>query len=453
MKKKEFFVSTIEISEIANYHNNLVQDRVLRSSKGTIWAQHNGNMSDMNYPWKMHLYANGYEDWYKLAQVVIPFLLKENATFKTVDFNSGWIGNYPILEENSDQFGMAFTLYPNNQAEFEKLALGLNEILQQAGLSTAPRLDNDYHNIAIEKALGPTGRIFYRVEQDENGNYVSAREAKRIAPNAPYNPFGAKDPFINLIPNQKQSGVQKEAPQKPQAEQQIKTVSDFFNAVRKLGVMENIARSADGRGGSKYFVPNNELDMEKLQNILTGLSLDYDVHYSKLFGKNVLRVLDSDFQVVLKRLDSNGVQKEAPQKPQAEQQIKTVSEFFNIVGKLGVVENIAHSADGRGGSKYFVPYTVNDTQQLEALLQSIGMKYDVHYSNLFEKNVLRVLNSDFQVAMKRIDSKEVQKDASQKPQGVSAAEKFRQGKAQADIQIKKKENGFIAAIKSVFKPR
>lgn len=335
------------------YYNNLVQDRVLRPSKGTIWAQHNGNRSDMNYPWKMHLYANGYEDWYKLAQVVIPFLLKENATFKTVDFNSGLLVNYTIFEENHDQFGKAFTLYPNNQAEFEKLALGLNEILQQAGLSTVPRLDNDYHNIAFEKTLGPTGRIFYRVERDKYGKYVSAREAKRIAPNAPYNPFGAEDPFINLIPNQKQSGVQKEAPQKPQAEQQI----------------------------------------------------------------------------------------------------KTVSEFFNIVGKLGVVENIAHSADGRGGSKYFVPYTVNDTQQLEALLQGIGMKYDVHYSNLFEKNVLRVLNSDFQVAMKRLDSKEMQKEAPQKPQGVSGAEKFRQGKAQADIQIKKKENGFIAAIKSVFKPR
>lgn len=123
-------MSAIEISEIANYHNNLVQNRILRPSKGKIWAQHDGNMSDLNYPWKMHLYANGYEDWYKLAQVVIPFLLKENATFKTVNFNSEWIGDYPVLEENGEQFGKAFTLYPNNQAEFEKLALGLNEILQ-----------------------------------------------------------------------------------------------------------------------------------------------------------------------------------------------------------------------------------------------------------------------------------------------------------------------------------
>ena len=446
-------MSAIEISEIANYHNNLVQNRILRPTRGKIWAEHYGDMSNLNYPWKMHLYANGYEDWYKLAQVVIPFLLKENATFKTVNFNSEWIGNYPILEENNDQFGKAFTLYPNNQAEFEKLALGLNEILQQAGLSTVPRLDNDYHNIAFEKTLGPTGRIFYRNELDENGNYVSARKAKRIAPNEPYNPFGVEDPFINLIPNQKQSGVQKEAPQKPQAEQQIKTVSDFLNAVGKLGAVENIARSADGRGGSKYFVPNNELDMEKLQNILTGLSLDYDVHYSNLFGKNVLRVLNSDFQMAMKRLDSNEVQKDASQKPQAEQQIKTVSDFLNAVGKLGAVENIARSADGRGGSKYFVPNNELDMEKLQNILTGLSLDYDVHYSNLFGKNVLRVLNSDFQMAMKRLDSNEVQKDASQKPQDGSAAEKFRQGKAQTDIQIKKKEGGFMATIESIFKPR
>lgn len=366
--------------EIAFYHKNLIDSGLLRSSYGTVWAQHNGNMSNIDYPWKLHLYANGYEDWYNLARAVIPFLVRENATFKTVDFNQHWVGNYPILEKNTDQFGKAFTIYPNNQREFEKLALGLNEIIQHTNLSTTPKLDPDYHNIAFEKNLGDSGRIWYRLERDANGEYISAKEAKQINPKNPYNPYNLADPFKDLIPVHNKPTADK----KPEA-------AAFWNKVKKIAKTELMANSADNKTPSVYFIPNDfTKDFSALQTLLSASGVKFDIHYSNMFQQNVLRVSQKE---LFNLLYSN----KEPENKQAPKQQKinmAPGSFLDALYKIGTSEKILSSSDNNSASVYFYPYDAKDMNTLKSLLRAAGMKYDVHFSNLLNKNVLRVLSED-----------------------------------------------------------
>ena len=281
-----------KVSEISAYHENLIKTGLLRlGNRPSVWAQHFGDMSNINYPWKLHLYAKGYDDWYNLARVVIPYLVRENATFKTVNYNPHWVGNYPIIEDDSEQFGKAFTIYPNNQKEFEKLVLGLNEVISHANLHTDPELDEDYHNIAFEKTLGDTGRIFYRVERDKQGEYIGSEAARKKNPSNPYNPFGFPDPFANLLPSSN-------APKKQPAQQKANTGSgSFLDALYKIGTTEKMLNSSDGKGGSVYFYPHDAKDMATLESLLRAAGMKYDIHYSSLLNKNVLRVSNKDLTV------------------------------------------------------------------------------------------------------------------------------------------------------------
>ncbi|MEE1029532.1 MAG: hypothetical protein UIC65_00745, partial [Alphaproteobacteria bacterium] len=70
---------------IQSYHAELLNSGVLTRSFDTVWASHKGNISNPNYMWKMHLYADSYQDWYNLSRIVIPWLVSQNASFKTVN--------------------------------------------------------------------------------------------------------------------------------------------------------------------------------------------------------------------------------------------------------------------------------------------------------------------------------------------------------------------------------
>ena len=418
-----------KVSEISAYHENLIKTGLLRrGNRPSVWAQHFGDMSNINYPWKLHLYAKGYDDWYNLARVVIPYLVRENATFKTVNYNPHWVGNYPILENDSEQFGKAFTIYPNNQKEFEKLVLGLNEVISHANLHTDPELDEDYHNIAFEKTLGDTGRIFYRVERDKQGEYIDAKEARKKNPTNPYNPFGFPDPFANLLPSSN-------APKKQHAQQKKSTADAFWHEVKKIADSESMGRSSDGKGASVYFSPRSEKDIIALESVLKKFNLKYDVHYSNMFGKNVLRVLNQELDKLYA-----GPQPQHQEPQAAQQKVNTGSgSFLDALYKIGTTEKILKSSDGKGGSVYFYPHDAKDMATLESLLRAAGMKYDIHYSSMLNKNVLRVSNKDLTVQIPdKPRNAPQQKDAG----------KFKSG--EKNIQKKNKEKSFIEMLKEAF---
>ena len=101
-------------NEIQRYHVDLLNNGILERTADTVWAAHKGNLSNPNYMWKMHLYADSYQDWYNLSRVVIDWLVDQNATFKTVNPDMDSI-NSILQDRTDDQFGKAFTIYPNNE--------------------------------------------------------------------------------------------------------------------------------------------------------------------------------------------------------------------------------------------------------------------------------------------------------------------------------------------------
>lgn len=265
-------------TEIKNYHTGLLNRGILHETPGTVWAQHNGNSSNPYYPWKMHLFADGYDDWYNLARVVIPYLVQQNATFKTVKCEQ--VSVEKILNTgNSSQFGKAFTIYPNNEAEFKNLAIGLNKLLMGAKLQIKPNLNEHRHNLAFERSLGDSGRIFYRAERDANGKYISASDSVAINPKNPYNPYNMHDPYLNLFDKQKSQRL---------------SAADIIVQIKNLSSIQAMKNSADNNEGSYYIIPKNGITYAQLENLFKSAGIPYDIHFSRLMGRNVIRVLARD---------------------------------------------------------------------------------------------------------------------------------------------------------------
>lgn len=268
--------------EIRQYHQGLINDGILGKTTGSVWAVHRGNTSNPRYQWKLHLFADGYHDWYALSKVVIPYLICQNATFKTVapDFES----IDTILQDRfDDQFGKAFTIYPNDDEELKKLAQGLDRILQQANLHTVPNLDNDRHNIAFEKNFGHSGRIFYRAERNSQTEYVSADKVSSINKSNAYNPYGLADPLANLI-------------KIDQLETQAKKISviNIVNQIKSMSTFRTTKHSADNNEGSFYFCPKPQYSYFDLERLFQAAGIRYDMHFSNLMSRHVIRVLKRD---------------------------------------------------------------------------------------------------------------------------------------------------------------
>ena len=258
--------------EIQRYHVDLLNNGILERTADTVWASHRGRTTNPHYMWKMHLYADSYQDWYNLSRVVIPWLVSQNATFKTVNPDMNSIEDI-LYNRMDDQFGKAFTIYPNDDQEFKRLALGLEQILSRANLKTTPNLTEGTHNMAFERQLGNSGRIFYRAERDAQGRYVYACDAAAFNPKQTYNPYNFTDPFVNLFePN----------------------IKDIIAQIKNISVATPIKHSVDNNDKSYYFRPHTDSDMARLEALFKIAGIKYDLHFSHLYGRNVIRVLEQD---------------------------------------------------------------------------------------------------------------------------------------------------------------
>lgn len=265
---------------IQRYHVDLLNNGILERTADTVWASHRGRTTNPYYMWKMHLYADSYQDWYNLSRVVIPWLVSQNATFKTVNPDISSIED--ILHNRGDeQFGKAFTIYPNDEQEFKRLALGLEQILSQANLKTVPNLTENKHNMAFERQLGKSGRIFYRAERDAQGRYVEAHATAALNPKQTYNPYNYTDPFANLFDWQKQS------------------VENIIEQIKSMSSISHIKSSADNNAKSYYFNPVANTDITKLGNLFKSAGIKYDIHFSQYYGCNVVRVMEQDISKYL----------------------------------------------------------------------------------------------------------------------------------------------------------
>jgi len=127
---------------------------ISRGAQKGIWKI----MSDENAkktPWKMHIYADNEADWQKLVYILGRYLKDESCSWKTVSATT----RLEDLENLSQcQKGKAFTIYPHSNKQFAKIAHDLNYILKESNMQL------DDAQITGDRALGDSGRIFYRYE-------------------------------------------------------------------------------------------------------------------------------------------------------------------------------------------------------------------------------------------------------------------------------------------------
>ncbi len=168
----------------------------LRPCDGSVWVIHNGTNPDTDYEWKMHVAAYDVADWLRVAGTIMPWMIQNGVTFKTISPDDFSVER--ILSPTCCQYAKAFTIYPTSAPEFAKIACGLDALMCGAKLQTETKLTAG-HNMSYEHTLGHSGRIFYRMERDGMGRYMSTERAYRLNPACPYNPLNVPDPFANLF--------------------------------------------------------------------------------------------------------------------------------------------------------------------------------------------------------------------------------------------------------------
>ena len=109
--------------------------------------------------WKMHLFSDSNADWQKMSEVVIPYLKDQGVIFKTV--NNVFEDGFEWLNADALQKGKAFTIYPQSNAQMAKIAQDLDYIIRNNGLEI------DGSKIAGDRAMGDSGRLFYRYELND----------------------------------------------------------------------------------------------------------------------------------------------------------------------------------------------------------------------------------------------------------------------------------------------
>ena len=118
-----------------------------------FWHSPNPNTKDEEKSaWKMHIYADSEADWQKLVDTVGKYLNDTNVKWKTLG-----LGTVEKLNIN-EQKGKAFTVYPASNDEFAQLAHDIDYIIKNNNLTTSQT------EIAGDRQLGDSGRIFYRYE-------------------------------------------------------------------------------------------------------------------------------------------------------------------------------------------------------------------------------------------------------------------------------------------------
>ncbi len=160
--------------------------------KGTDVFSYYTSQKRISYPWKMHIYSYDLDDYIEIANHVLPYLQHNDIEHKCLGFS-----DQMITAIDDMQAGKAFTIYPKNQKDFEKIATDLEHILA----------DNNLHIVGADiygdAPLGETGRIFYRYDM-KTKYYLSLDEYRHndgsyLAPD-----MGIEDdPFHNFNPANK----------------------------------------------------------------------------------------------------------------------------------------------------------------------------------------------------------------------------------------------------------
>ncbi len=255
---------------------------LLQSHGSPVWFQYSPTATLPNYKWKMHVAATDVADWERVARVIVPWLIQNKITFKTVqptDYATGM-----ILSASNAQYAKAFTIYPRNAAEFEYVARGLDALMRRPELQKLVAFAPE-HNMAFERSLGASGRLFYRLGNTPDGKYMSARGAAAINPQNPFNPFNEPDPFANMFDD----GV------RAQFNAGRMRVEQIWHELQHLAACRNVANSSDGTGRSVYLVPLDENNRARIQELLAASGVKYDEHFSRAYGMRVFRFMPSEF--------------------------------------------------------------------------------------------------------------------------------------------------------------
>ena len=147
------------------------------------WAQatYGGKAPKQGTQWKIHIYADGPQEWANVAQVAIPYLENNKIGFKTV---SGM--NHFNRNRNNTQFGAnvqtgkSFTVYFENEEQFVQTAKALEARFKESGLKSSGTVKN-------EAQIGDSGFLSYRHEGAERGTQ--------------YKPDGVEDPYLKSLQN------------------------------------------------------------------------------------------------------------------------------------------------------------------------------------------------------------------------------------------------------------
>ncbi len=272
------------MNPVQEFFSPYIASGQLRPSPGTVWMQHNGPSAGIDYKWKMHIAATGVTDWERVARVIVPWLIANGVTFKTIQPDEFAISR--ILTTASAQYAKAFTIYPGNADEFMMIARGLDKLMTGANLQKNITF-GDAHNMAFEHSLGHSGRLFYRVERTPDGKYMSATQARQINPQNPFNPFNEPDPFAHMFDTRSAAFYAGRA-----------RMEQILAELSQLTVRQDMLHSSDGMGASVYLVPKNDGDYPRIQQLLRATGLQYDQHFSHHFGANVFRISQSEFSAL-----------------------------------------------------------------------------------------------------------------------------------------------------------
>jgi pSer/pThr/pTyr-binding forkhead associated (FHA) protein len=126
------------------------------------WITYSRNLDDHS-PWKFHVYSDNLEDLAKLLDVILPVLRKKEMGHKFMT---------PYAAEHlpgTIQAGKGVTVYPQSERDFLDIAKGLEEAIQEAGLSLPPGSAEIVGDAPMPNSA--SGRLHYRFAKDLAGFY------------------------------------------------------------------------------------------------------------------------------------------------------------------------------------------------------------------------------------------------------------------------------------------
>ena len=178
-----------------SYMNSLYNShRFIASGYWLTYLSAEHDVSSDDYGWKVHVNADNPNDWQKISSALIPYLIDNDIAFKTIskDQLNGTNGIYDqYVDKSNNQYAKAFTIYPENDVAFRRIAREVNYILENNKL-------NDVRSyIRGDHQIGNHGRLFYRnvwLGKDRPGYRSHSNSSFHI-----YKPDDMDDPFTNVL--------------------------------------------------------------------------------------------------------------------------------------------------------------------------------------------------------------------------------------------------------------